>query len=499
MHTPLLQLYEKRFGDRPQSVEELSADGSQRSYQRLTRSDGESVIGAFGPDREENRAFLSFSRAFRSIDLPVPEIHESDEEAGVWLMEDLGDTTLFQALRNARREAGGEFPEAMVEIYRRVLEYLPRFQVEGDAVVDYSVAYPREAFDRQSILWDLNYFKYHFLKLAHVPFHEARLERDFHALADFLLEAGTDRFLYRDFQSRNVMLRDGEPWFIDYQGGRRGALHYDPASLLYDAKAEVPEEVREALLEHYLEALEEWVSVDRAAFRERYRGYVLVRIMQAMGAYGYRGFFERKRRFLQSVPHAAANLRRILDRGLPLEIPEIEEAFRRIVEEWAEVPGPGPEDGRLTVHLSSFSYRHGYPEDGAGHGGGFVFDCRALPNPGREREYETLTGREAAVAEYLEERPELEAFWQRTSALVGAQVDSYLDRGFTSLAVAYGCTGGQHRSVYLVERLAGWLEQRYPAVRVRVHHREEPRWPRPDDARRRERPADVPRSASTVP
>jgi aminoglycoside/choline kinase family phosphotransferase len=357
MYARILRLYQDVFGAEPTDVLGVAADGSARSYHRLVGSDGQTVVGAVGPEPEENRAFWSYSRAFRGIGLNVPELFAIDQEAGVWLMEDLGDTTLFSALDDARKAVGGSFPAEMLGPYRRVVEVLPRFQVEGHRVVDYSVAYPREAFDRQSILWDLNYFKYHFLKLAHVPFREAPLERDFQALIDFLLEADTDHFLYRDFQSRNIMLRNGEPWFIDYQGGRRGALQYDLASLVYDAKADLPESARAELLHHYLDALGELVDLDRDAFLARYPGYVLVRILQAMGAYGYRGFFEQKTRFLRSVPYAARNIAGILERGLPLELPEVEAVFRHIVDRWS---GAGDEAERadgLHVKVNSFSYR----------------------------------------------------------------------------------------------------------------------------------------------
>ncbi|HKY60089.1 MAG TPA: RNase adapter RapZ [Gemmatimonadota bacterium] len=482
MREPLLRLYRERFGAAPSAVLELPGDGSSRTYRRLVGADGGTVIGAFGPDREENRAFLSFSRSLREIGLPVPEVHAADEASGVWLLEDLGDTTLFDALREERRKRRSRLPRPILDVYRRVLEILPRFQIEGHRVIDYSVAYPRAAFDRQSILWDLNYFKYHFLKLAHVPFNEERLERDFDRLAGFLLDADLDHFLYRDFQSRNILLRNGEPWFIDYQGGRRGALPYDVASLLYDAKADVPPRNREALFEHYLDALETHVPVDPGTFRELYRGYVLVRVMQAMGAYGYRGFFERKPRFLESVPLAARNLTQIMDEGFPVRLPEIEAAFRRIVDDWAVGGEPDDRSTGLMVVVTSFSYRHGYPHDVGGHGGGFVFDCRAIPNPGRLPEYRDSTGLDAAVAAYVEGCPELGPFWESARSLVEAQVDEYLRRGFTSLSIAFGCTGGQHRSVYLAERLARHLRERSPAVRVRVIHREEPGWPRPEPA-----------------
>ncbi|MDX1674011.1 MAG: RNase adapter RapZ, partial [Longimicrobiales bacterium] len=287
----------------------------------------------------------------------------------------------------------------------------------------------------------------------------------------------TDHFLYRDFQSRNIMLREGEPWLIDYQGGRRGALHYDPASLLYDAKAAIPEPVRDALLEHYLDALEEVIDVDRADFRHRYRGYVVVRMLQAMGAYGYRGFHEGKPRFLQSVPHAARNLELLLDRGLPVAMPEVEAVFRRIIDRWADWSPGQVRDGGLTVRITSFSYRGGYPRDLDPHGGGFVFDCRALPNPGRLPAYEYESGLDSGTAEFLDRRDETRHFWTGVRQLADAQIEEYLRRGFTSLAISFGCTGGQHRSVYMAERLAAHIREAFPRVEVRVAHREHEQWP----------------------
>jgi aminoglycoside/choline kinase family phosphotransferase len=479
MYEALVRLFSAEFGRPPRSILEIAGDGSNRSYYRLIAEDLRTAVGAVGPDHEENRAFLSFTRAFHSAGLPVPALFGVDETVGVWLEEDLGDTTLFNALVEARKEdPGAAFPAAMLPVYRRVVEVLPRFQVEGGRVIDYTLAYPRGAFDRQSILWDLNYFKYHFLKLAHVPFNEQRLENDFAALADFLLRADTSHFLYRDFQSRNIMLVDGEPRFIDYQGGRRGAPQYDIASLLYDAKAAIPDDVRDQLLDHYLDALATHIDFDRAEFIQIYRGYVLVRIMQAMGAYGYRGFFERKPRFLQSVPYAARNIRRILHHGLPVDVPELESVFKRIVEEWAHrgetaEPRPG-----LTVRVGSFSFKRGYPEDDGGHGGGFVFDCRALPNPGRHLEYRTLCGRDAGVVEYIERYSEAHDFWNSVRSLVDAQIEEYLKRGFTSLSISFGCTGGQHRSVYFAERVAAHVRHEFPQVNVQLHHREETSWPR---------------------
>jgi aminoglycoside/choline kinase family phosphotransferase len=457
-------------------VQELVPDGSQRRYVRLFGDEGETAVGAVGPDREENRAFLSYSRAFGEAGLRVPEVYGADEEAGVWVMEDLGDRTLFDELAETRSREGGSFPPSMVPIYEQVLEELPRLQVIGGRVADFGVAYPRAAFDRQSMLWDLNYFKYHFLKLAHVPFSEARLERDFGRLVRFLLKTEIVHFMYRDFQSRNVMLRPDGPWFIDYQGGRRGALQYDVASLLYDAKATIPDDVRERLLGRYLLALAEHIPVDPERFRELYRGYVLIRIMQAMGAYGYRGFFEGKPHFLESVPFAARNLAGLLGEGLPLDVPELRTVFERIVEAWDR---DGTADGDrtgLTVRVRSFSFKGGYPRDDEGHGGGFVFDCRAVPNPGRHAAYVDLTGQDPEVARFIESSPEAEVFWRNARELVDAQVREYRRRGFTSLSVSFGCTGGQHRSVYFAERLARHLAGTHPGLHVRLEHREASSW-----------------------
>lgn len=471
MRERLVRLFEEHYGHRPDVILDMAADGSTRQYFRLVWGDERTAVGAIGPDHEENRAFLTFAKALREAGLPVPEIYAEDREAGVWLEEDLGDVTLFQALSAARVECGeDEFPPDIEQLYRRVLAILPRFQVLGHRVIDYTVAYPRQAFDEQSIRWDLNYFKYHFLKLAHVPFNEQRLEDDFSRLTAQLLEADADYFLYRDFQSRNIMIRGGEPWFLDFQGGRKGAPHYDVASLLYDAKANLPPSLRTALLEHYLDALSEHVPVDRAAFRARFVGFVLVRVMQAMGAFGYRGFFERKRRFLESVPSAARTLDQLLAAGLPLALPELELVFRHIADRWADATAGAASRSELVVLVQSFSFRDGYPADLEGHGGGFVFDCRALPNPHREPALRDLTGEAEPVVDYLERSAEVQEFWENARGLVDAHVEQYVTRGFSSLTVSFGCTGGQHRSVFMAGKLAAYLSQRYPHVAVRVRH-----------------------------
>ncbi len=471
MKETLIGLAEAHFGRRPDVILEMASDGSTRQYFRLVWDAEQTAVGAIGPDHEENRAFLEFAKAFHGAELPVPEIYAEDRQAGVWVEEDLGETTLFNALAASRVESEDEaFPRDAEELFRKALSVLPRFQVKGHEVIDYRIAYPRQAFDKQSIRWDLNYFKYSFLKLAHIPFNEQRLEDDFAKLTEFLLAADSDFFLYRDFQSRNVMIRSGEPWFIDFQGGRKGALQYDVASLLYDAKVDLPQEVKESLLDHYLDALTEHTQVDRSRFRESYVGFVLVRLMQALGAFGYRGFFERKRHFLESVPYAAKSLDELLRAGLPLHLPELELVFRLISDRWATTDEPGASKCDLEVTVQSFSFKDGYPPDERGHGGGYVFDCRSFPNPHKVPGLKDKTGEDDEVADFLESSPRVSEFWENVRSIVDGHVEDYVERAFSSLTISFGCTGGHHRSVYLARRLAVYLIRRYPQVEVRLKH-----------------------------
>ena len=476
MHPRLTELFVRHFGAPPAAASPLPPHGSERSLFRLTAAGGRTAIGAEHHDAEENAAFLGFSRYFRSAGLPVPAIYAEDLAAGVYLEEDLGDTTLFDLLPR-ERAAAPAIPPAAAAVYEKSVRLLARMQIEAGAGLDYGLCYPHSAFDRRSMTWDLNYFKYYFLKLAHVPFHEQRLENDFDALVSFLLEAPADYFLFRDFQSRNIMVRDGEPWFIDYQGGRHGALPYDLASLLLDAKANLPFDFRDRLKARYLEAAAALTPIDRGRFEEFYRGFSLIRILQAMGAYGYRGFYERRAQFLQSVPYAIRNLEHLLaEGGPPVALPELREALGRVVASSrlrAIAPAPG---AGLGVRLESFSYQQGYPADASGHGGGFVFDCRALPNPGREARFAGLTGADAAVAAWLEQHAETGEFLRRILELLEPTLTAYLARHFTYLSVAFGCTGGQHRSVYCAEALARALRGR-PGIAVEVHHREAGHWP----------------------
>jgi aminoglycoside/choline kinase family phosphotransferase len=477
----LKQLFEQHFHSPVRGLEPLKGElgGSGRQLLRLSGG-GHRAIGVLYDVQEENVAFLEFSRHFRRHRLPVPEIYLENLTQGAYLEEDLGDTTLFDFLSQNR--SGLDVAPPVIAIYRKVLEILPRFQIEAGRDLNYKLCYPRACFDRQSITWDLNYFKYYFLRLAGIPFNEQALEQDFGRLTKFLLTADHNYFLYRDFQSRNIMLREGEPYFLDYQGGRKGALQYDVASLLYDAKADLPPELRQELLDHYLDSLSSFLDFEPEAFMQHYYAYVYVRLMQAFGAYGFRGFYERKAHFLQSVPHALKNLRWLLhNTRLPIALPTLTEAFTNMlgsenllklhfeIEEGGTPQPPARSEG-LVVRIFSFSFhRGGIPKDESGNGGGFVFDGRSIPNPGREERFKELTGKDASVIDYLNQQESALEFLGHARSLVDASVSEYRRRGFQNLMISFGCTGGQHRSVYLAEQLAQHLRGKN-GVQVVVRH-----------------------------
>ncbi|MGA2022788.1 MAG: RNase adapter RapZ [Candidatus Sulfotelmatobacter sp.] len=466
----LKKLFEERFRSAAERIQPLQGElgGSGRKIIRLA-SGSVSAIGILYGVREENAAFLEFSRHFRRHGLPVPEIYAEDLEHGAYLEEDFGDTTLFEFLSKNRE--GENIAPAAVEAYRKVVAVLPRFQIEAGRDLDYSVCYPRGSFDRQSIAWDLNYFKYYFLRLAGISFNEQALEDDFDSLTTFLLSADRDYFMYRDFQSRNIMLKNGEPFFLDYQGGRKGALQYDIASLLYDAKADLPPRLRQELLDLYIERLGDFGGIGREGFLHYFYAYVYVRILQALGAYGFRGFYERKAHFLQSVPYALKNLRWLLHNvKLPIALPTLMGAFNSMLAS-EKLQGLASEADNLTVRILSFSFHRGMPKDESGNGGGFVFDGRSLPNPGREERFKALTGKDGPVIEYLNQQESVHRFLASVMSLVDDSVNNYQRRGFKHLMVSFGCTGGQHRSVFLAEQVAKRLRGRN-GVEVVVRHRE---------------------------
>jgi len=464
----LKRLFEQHFHEPPQRIVPLQGElgGSGRQIIRLSSARNR-AIGILYNVREENAAFLDFSRHFFRHGLPVPEIYADDLDAGAYIEQDFGDTTLFEFL--SKNRTGAAIAPEVADAYRKVVEILPKFQIEAGRDLNYGVCYPRGSFDRQSIVWDLNYFKYYFLRLAGISFNEQSLEDDFERLTEFLLGADRDYFLYRDFQSRNIMLLGNNPYFLDYQGGRKGALQYDLASLLFDAKADLTPELRQQFLDHYLECVADFADIEREAFLKHYYAYVYVRILQALGAYGFRGFYERRPHFLQSVPYALKNLRWLLHNvELPIKLPTLIAAFESMLgsEKLLRI---AKEVDNLVVHISSFSFHRELPKDEGGNGGGFIFDGRSLPNPGREEKFKELTGKDAPVIEYLNQQESVHQFLASVYSLVDASVDNYQSRGFKSLMVSFGCTGGQHRSVFLAEQLAKRLRSR-GGLNVELRH-----------------------------
>lgn len=465
----LIKLFENHFKEEVIFFEQLPVSGSYREYARL-KSQNFQVIGAFNKDIKENLAFLEFSYHFKKTDIPVPEIYSVSSDKSLYLQEDLGNTTLFDFLTKTRIDEG--FTDKITDVYKQVLTELPKIQLVAGKDINYSFCYPRQAFDKQSMMWDLNYFKYYFLKLAKISFDEQALEDDFQTFSDYLLEGEQNGFLYRDFQSRNVMLKDEKVYFIDYQGGRRGAQQYDLASLLFDAKANIPPSVREELLDFYLDELSKIKKTNREQFKTMFDGYVLIRIMQAMGAYGFRGFYEKKEHFLKSIPYALKNLETLLSKNsINIKIPELLSVLKEVTES-EFLKSINPTNDKLTIVITSFSYKKGIPTDNSGNGGGFVFDCRAIHNPGRYEEYKHLTGKDIHVQKFLEEKSTMADFLKPVFMLVSNSVEVYLSRKFSNLSVSFGCTGGQHRSVYAAEKLAEFLRNNYP-VSVVLQHREQ--------------------------
>lgn len=458
----LNELYRRYTGKDAEQVKLLTPAGSSRKYYRLSGGDGEvSLIGVAGTDCKENEAFIYLSRHFYEKGLPVPRVLAVSDDGMCYLESDLGDVSLF-ALKG---------DEGLLE---KAVRMLARFHYEGSDGMDYTKCFPVDAFDRQSVMWDLNYFKYSFLNTSGISYSEPRLEADMVRLAEDVdrVTRNESRFMLRDFQSRNVMVKDGEVYFIDYQGGRRGPSAYDLASFLWQAKAGFSHELRERLIEVYADEARRYDDVDAEMLKQQVRSMALIRTLQVMGAYGLRGRFERKPHFLQSIPLALGNLRSLLDEGIG-DYPYLNEMLPRLIEAGKGI-GVG-DDGfeGLTVRVSSFSFKKGIPEDPSGNGGGYVFDCRAMDNPGRYEEYRSLTGLDREVIEFLEAKGEIGRFLDSCHSLVDAAVGNYLNRGFNSLMVSYGCTGGQHRSVYSAQHTAEHIKERFPQVRVLLCHREQ--------------------------
>ena len=459
-------LYLKHDGCPPASCTRLAGAGSDRKYYRLTATDGGSVVGVAGTSFTENRAFIAISRHFSAKGLNVPRVLAVSEDGMYYLQDDLGDDSLYAALAAGR--ATGSYSEAERALLRATVAYLPRLQFEGGAEFDYSVCYPQSEFDRRNILFDLNYFKYDYLKLTAAPFDEIALQDDFERLADDLLQADCPSgFMYRDFQARTVMICDGQPWFIDFQGGRRGPVCYDLVSFVWQAAARYPQELRKELIDTYIEAARPYADLAGEGFAKALQLFALFRTLQVLGAYGFRGFIEKKGHFIASLPFALDNVALLLCDEYKKRYPCLMAALEFLTKSAAH--NYLPQDDRLTVEVTSFSYRQGIPDDISGNGGGYVFDCRSLENPGRYEAYKKFNGLDANVIEFLEEDGGIVVFLDKAREIVFPHIKKYIERGFTHLMISFGCTGGQHRSVYSAQHMAESIADAFD-VNVIVRH-----------------------------
>ena len=451
----------------------LTASGSNRRYYRIESEDKTtSLIGVQGTSKDENHAFLYMAEHFMKKGLDVPKVLAVSDDEMNYVQQDLGNVLLFDYIAEGRKT--GVFSAKEKDMLRETMRALARFQVTGAEEFDFNQCYPQPEFNLRSILWDLNYFKYCFLKATGLEFQEDKLENEFERLAYILLQNRMNAFMYRDFQSRNVMVHketDGreKPYFIDFQGGRKGPVFYDVASFLWQAKANFHPDLREELVEVYLEELQKYMPVNREDFYETLKHFVLFRTMQVLGAYGFRGYFEKKPHFLQSIPFAIDNLRHLLKHASE-DYPYLIEVLQQMTEmkQFKDVGVRKP----LVVRVMSFSYKKGIPADPSGNGGGFVFDCRAVNNPGKYERYTHFTGMDEPVIQFLEEDGEMLPFLEQAYQLVDFSVKRYMDRGFQNLMVSFGCTGGQHRSVYSAEKMAQHINDKF-GVEVQLIHREQ--------------------------
>ncbi len=463
--TILRELYKNYTGEYPEQVNEMPSSGSNRRYYRLTGK--ESLIGVLGNCLPENEAFIYLAKHFGDQELPVPTVLAISDDRMAYLQNDFGDTLLFNAIEKGRLTSS--FSNEEKELLVKTIRLLPDVQFKGAVGLDFNKCYPTSHFDVRSIMWDLNYFKYCFLKATGLEFEENKLEDDFQAMTEVLMRSQSSTFMYRDFQSRNVMIRDGEPWLIDFQGGRKGPFYYDVASFLWQAKAGFPQSLRDELIAHYIDALRKYKPVDDNYFYEQLRHFVLFRTLQVLGAYGFRGYFEKKPHFMQSVPFAIANLRELLKKPFP-EYPYLSKLLGMLVN--LSQFSDQIKKRTLTVRVMSFAYKKGIPDDTTGNGGGFVFDCRAINNPGKYERYKPFTGLDQQVIKFLEDDGEITKFLDSCYSLVDASVKRYVERGFTSLMVAFGCTGGRHRSVYSAQHMAEHISRKFN-VKVILSHREQ--------------------------
>ncbi len=463
------EAYQEYTGISDCNVEVFQQSGSERRYFRLTANGVKPVIATYGTNIKENESFIYFSRHFKNKNLPVPQVYYQAAGGEIYLQEDLGNLSLLNIL-----EKEGYTPH-VYNLFKKSLEKLAELQVQGHKELDYNKCLTNKVFGKEAIMADLLYFKYYFLDALRRPYDKQKLLNDFEALSNYLSHTEYKYFLFRDFQSRNIIVNNDEVYFIDYQGGMQGAPQYDVASMLWQARAALPAEWKNNLLEDYLNGFEQEINnrVDRDLFKAQYNGYVLIRLLQVLGAYGFRGLFERKAQFLTSIPLGLSNLKTFLEQhSMGIIVPEFMKALKicisnEVIDEFT--PLQASENTPLIVNIYSFSYKKQLPEDSSDNGGGFMFDCRGILNPGRIETMKQLTGRDKAVKDYLEQHTRMPEFLNSAFDIVDITVEDYIRRNFSNLQVAFGCTGGQHRSVYAADALARHLRNKFN-VKVKVNH-----------------------------
>lgn len=466
-------LFENWAKETVQSIRRLPQSGSDRQYFRV-QGVQKTALAAFNTIKKENKIFVDYTQHFLKKGIRVPELYAQNLEQNIYLLQDLGDLTLLQYLESESKEG---IPSAdTITYYKKALSALASMQIEGIEGLNVEAYHSPVSFNEQAMLWDLNYFKYCFLKTTKVDFDESSLESDFRKLTNYLAEESQSFFMFRDFQARNIMLHEEEVYFIDYQGGKKGPLQYDVVSLLFQAKANLPNPLRQELLDYYIQEAATLTSIDKEKFKDNFYLFVLLRTLQVLGAYGFKGLYEQKEHFIASIPFALKNLSWLLNEvAFPIDLSYLKQVLLSVVaKESKKNIGPIQKAEQLTVQIKSFSYKRGIPKDKSGNGGGFVFDCRFIHNPGRYQPYKKLTGRDQEVIDFFEAKSTIHHFVEQVKGIVEEAVENYIERGFANLCINFGCTGGQHRSVFSADCIAKHLEEKY-SVNVILHHREQER------------------------
>lgn len=471
------ELCANSFGCMPDSVTALPQAGGDRRYFRLFMPENSgnasvphSVLGVEADDTHDAKAFVALADIFARHGVKVPAVYAHEADYGCYIEQDLGDVSLLSQLGSGR----------VMEFVRAALSSLVRMQVLDRKLWSDAVAYPE--FSRRQIIWDLNYFKYEYLKNTSVAFDEEALEDDFERFAERIMSLPREfwGFMMRDCQSRNVMLCDDVPYFIDFQGGRLGPCIYDAVSFLWQAKARFEPRFRDEMADFYIG---EFVAANdelqrggisgaaaEAILKRALPDFVLFRTLQVLGAYGFRGLVQKRAHFIESIPGALANLSQLIDDGVLDSYGELKRVCGMLV---GDDRFRRASDGRLHVKVYSFSYKRGYPDDFSGNGGGFIFDCRGMHNPGRYDEYKPLTGLDRPVIDFLKQKGEIDGFVDKAVDIVSPTVARYISRGFSQLQIGFGCTGGRHRSVYSAQAVAEKLAALYPDAVIELCHREQ--------------------------